>query len=325
MEPCSRPVYLSLRGRPRDGSQLSSPFRIRKPTFAPGRAAGVALAVLAHLALTLAPVAATQQGRPPLLYVEGGQIEEGARFTTPVIVVLQETTQLAGFLVDLRFDPATLEPLASGADPAWDHRFEPGPEAGTLRLSGSSAGTTCEARTRCPLFTVDWQALALGASTLTAGAATVTDVSGRTFEMSVVPGTLDVRGVTAGEISANQAQPTLGVDEESDGLGLSVGGLVLLLVTVGAGLAGVSGVAASLAKRTRPSAREGQGVPVAYAAGVEWPARPLVIGVERYLERVEQLGRTSDSRSLHDMDHHLAVSAALSDGPDAQATHSNDG
>jgi hypothetical protein len=37
------------------------------------------------------------------------------------------------------------------------------------------------------------------------------------------------------------------------------------------------------------------------------------MGIEGYFERLEQLGRVTDSPEMYEMDHHLAVSAAMSE------------
>jgi hypothetical protein len=82
--------------------------------------------------------------------------------------------------------------------------------------------------------------------------------------------------------------------------------LVLGSLVLGAAAFGVRAVASRGA--TQGPLQEAAPVPKA----VEWPERPLLgDGIERYFERVQQLGQVTHSRVIGDLDHDLAITSAL--------------
>lgn len=258
--------------------------------------------------------AATQQGRPPLLYIEGGDFEPGSTLATPFVVVMPESAALAELSVRLNFDSAVVEPIAAIAGTPWTARLEPGNEQGAADVSASSGGSVCAARSRCSLFTIEWKAVGLGSSNIVVDFARVSDTGGRSFDLSPVPGVLTVRDLVAGERTTGvggqpPASDSTGLDG-ADGLGFGLTAVVAMLVVGSLVLGAAAFGARAVASRGATQGPLQEAAPVPKA--VEWPERPLLgDGIERYFERVQQLGQVTHSRMIGDFDHDLAITSAL--------------
>jgi hypothetical protein len=92
-------------------------------------------------------------------------------------------------------------------------------------------------------------------------------------------------------------------DEQS----LRAGGAVPFLLA-GACLLAIAGIGTRIIanRRSAPS------LTATAPPNVEWPPRPVLgDGIERYFERVEQLGQVTRSRTIGELDHEMAISSAL--------------